>query len=363
MVEQMRTNGFPKSVLLVVLCAALALIVASMAQAQEVPDGSGLGVTDVESVGWVTGPESPNRTDELYNVDGTDLGSMFELDGTVYIAFGDTFGCCRPPEGGSGGMTWRSNVVGYSTDRDLSDGMTLDGMFPNRLGSARLLLRREPGDVTRIPTNGIAVGDRMYLHYMAVQEWQEPGHWTLNRSGWGYSDDRGETWVQPKESVWEGDTNFGQAALLRNGGYVYVFGIHGGRYGGVALARVPEADVLDMTRYSYWDGAEWVAELEAAAEIVPPAVGELSVGWNAYLGRWIMLYLSEPDHAIVMRTAPELTGAWSDKIIVVSSDDYPALYGSYLHPWATSGETIYFTMSQWVPYNVRLMRARLTKPD
>lgn len=40
-------------------------------------------VTDVEFVEWVTGPESPNETDTRYNVYGTDLGSMFELDGTV----------------------------------------------------------------------------------------------------------------------------------------------------------------------------------------------------------------------------------------------------------------------------------------
>jgi hypothetical protein len=338
-----------------VLLAALVLGVTSMTRAQETP----ITVTDVESVGWVTGSESPNRTDELYNVDGTDLGSMFEMDGMVYIAFGDTFGCCRPPEGGGGGSSWRYNVVGYSTDRDLSDGMTLDGMLPDRLGKARLVLRKSIEDFTLIPTNGIAVGERMYLHYMAVQQWGEPGHWTLNRSGWAYSDDRGETWEQPKESVWAGDTNFGQAALVKHEGYVYVFGIHGGRYGGVALARVPEADVLDMTQYTYWDDTSWSAELDAAGEIVPPAVGELSVGWNEYLGQWIMLYLSEPDHAIVMRTSPELTGEWSDKVIVVSSDDYPALYGSFLHPWGTDSEVIYFNMSQWVPYNVRLMRARL----
>ncbi len=333
----------------------LLLGVTFVAHAQETP----VSVTDVESVGWVTGPESVNRTDELYDVDGTDLGSMFEMDGTVYIAFGDTFGCCRPPEGGGGGSNWRYNVVGYSTDHDLSDGMTLDGMLPDRLGNARLVLRKQIEDFTLIPTNGIAVDERMYLHYMAVQQWGTPGRWTLNRSGWAYSDDRGETWERPDDAVWAGDTNFGQAALVRHEGYIYVFGIHGGRFGGVALARVPEADVLDMTQYTYWSGSSWVADLAAAALIVPPSAGELSVGWNEFLGRWIMLYLSEPDRAIVMRTAPELTGKWSDKVTVVSSSDFPGLYGAFLHPWASDGEVIYFNMSQWVPYNVHLMRARL----
>lgn len=331
-----------------------------MTQAQdETPDTVPVTVTDVEFVEWVTGPESPNQTDTLYDVDGTDLGSMFELDGTVYIAFGDTFGCCRPPEGGGGGSNWRYNVVGYSTDRDLSDGMTLDGMLVDRLDRARLVLRKSMEDFTLIPTYGIAIDERMYLHYMAVQQWGEPGHWTLNRSGWAYSDDRGETWEQPEDAIWAGDTNFGQAALVKDGGYLYVFGIHGGRYGGVALARVPEADVLDMSQYRYWTGEEWSAELDDAVEIVPPEVGELSVAWNEHVGRWIMLYLSEPKRGIVMRTALELSGEWSEEVMVVSSSNYPALYGSYLHPWASDGEVIYFNMSQWIPYNVRLMRARL----
>src|SRR5690606_749823 len=120
-------------------------------------------VTDVEFVEWVTGPESPNETDTRYNVYGTDLGSMFELDGTIYVAFGDTFGCCQPAGGGAGGRSWRSNVIGYSTDRDLEDGMTLDGMLPDIVGNARLVLWKAPEDVTLIPTYGIAIGERMYL--------------------------------------------------------------------------------------------------------------------------------------------------------------------------------------------------------
>ena len=147
----------------------------------------------------------------------------------------------------------------------------------------------------------------MYLHYMGVRLWGEPGHWTLSRSGWAYSDDKGETWKQPKDATWEGDTNFGQAALVNSEGNIYIFGIHGGRYGGVELARVPQADVLDMSKYSYWSGSEWTTELDSATEIVPAPVDELSVAYNNFLGRWIMLYLHEPMRAIVMRTAETVT--------------------------------------------------------
>jgi len=114
-----------------------------------------------------------------------------------------------------------------------------------------------------------------------------------------------------------------------------------------------------MGAYRYWDGAAWVEGHENAAVIASAPVGELSVAWNAYLQRWIMTYLDEVRRAIVLREAPELTGPWSKPVTVVSADDYPSLYGAYLHPWASDGEVIYFNMSQWGPYNVRLMRARL----
>ncbi len=230
-------------------------------------------------------------------------------------------------------------------------------------GKARAVLEKNRLDITVIPTNGIAIDGRMYLHYMAVRRWGTPGRWTLGRSGWGYSDDGGETWTQPPESIWMGDTNFGQAALVLRDDDLYVFGIHGGRFGGVALARVPSDQVLDMAAYTYWDGSQWSGELDSAVEIVTSPVGELSVAWNDFLERWIMTYLDEHQRAIVIREAPELTGPWSDPQILVSGDDYPSLYGAYLHPWASDGETIYFNMSQWGPYNVLLMRARLVRAD
>ncbi len=319
------------------------------------------GIADVEFVEWVTGPESPNQTDVNYGVLSTDLGSMFEMDGRIYIAFGDTFGCCRPANGGGGGGQWRYNVLAYSTDRDLEDGMTIDGMITDDNGRARIVIRKRFEDFTIIPTYGIAVDGRMYLHYMAVKEWGAPGHWTLNRSGWGYSDDGGQTWTQPAESIWDGDTNFGQVSLLEHEGFIYVFGIHGGRYSGVMLARTPRDQILDMDAYTYWNGSEWVSDLEAAVEIMSAPVGELSVSWNEFLGRWIVIYLDEPRRGLVIREAPEMTGPWSEPMMLVDSSDYPSLYGSYLHPWASDGETIYFNMSQWGPYNVLLMRARLVR--
>jgi hypothetical protein len=74
---------------------------------------------------------------------------------------------------------------------------------------------------------------------------------------------------------------------------------------------------------------------------------------------WLATHLDEHRAAIVLRSAPELTGPWREPVVLVSGRDYPGLYGGYLHPWAVDGPDIYFTLSQWNRYNVLLMRATL----
>jgi hypothetical protein len=246
--------------------------------------------------------------------------------------------------------------------------LTFDAMVTDRPGHAGELLSHGLRDATVIPTNGVAIGGRMFLHYMAIRAWGEPGSWALNRSGLAYSDDGGNTWTQDTGARWDGQSNFGQVAIVKADGKAYLFGIPGGRSGGVKLARVDQGAILDGDRYEYYAGLsggapQWRADEDAAALIVPPPVGELSVMWNPFLGRWTMTYLDEWRASLVIREAADLWGPWSPALTLVSGGAYPGLYGAYMHPWyvENGGEVFYFTMSQWGPYSVFLMRARLEK--
>ncbi len=328
---------------------------------------SPLEVSDLTLIAQLTGEESINRTLTRYGVAGTDLGHMFDMDGRLYMVFGDTFGCCisgnRGPDGAG---QWRRNAMAVIDDADPSDGLVFSGMAADEEGQAKQLIPPGRDDVTVIPTNGIALDGRMVLHVMAVRRWGAPGRWELNASGLAYSDDEGKTWTKESGVTWPGDSNFGQAAFVREGGYIYLFGIPGGRFGGVQLARVAEDSLLDMGAYRYFSGVEagearWSEEAAEAATVVEAPVGELSVMWNESLGRWTMTYLDEMKAALVIRSAHTLWGPWGEASILVSGSDYPQLYGAYMHPWLTEndGESIYFTMSLWRPYNVFLMRARL----
>lgn len=325
-------------------------------------------VSGLKRVARLTGENSINKTDSRWNVAGTDLGHMFDLDGTLYMVFGDTFGhgFVAPPGAGAA-PDWRSNVMAVITDRDPTDGLTFDRMITDDYGRAKQLLApdRYLGVVTDIPTNGIAANGRLYLHYMAVNDWNAPQGWALHHAGLAVSGDRGQSWTKLLWR-WPGDTKFGQVAFAREGETIYLMGIPGGRKGGVSVARVPEKSINSPTAYRYYagvvDGEEvWSETEEDAILVVPGPVGELSVMWNDFLKRWTMMYLHNAN--IVIREAPTLMGPWSSPITVVYAFLYPGLYAPYMHPWyvENGGETIYFTMSEWNPYGVSLMKVKLVK--
>lgn len=312
----------------------------------------------LEQIALLTGsdPLSINDTDEEYNIHGTDLGSSFLYNDQLYIVFGDTFG--------PGGSDWRSNVLAISTDDDPSDGITFDRFIEDRPGHAGELLASRKIDfeeITVIPTYGVAVGERLFLHYMSVEHWGDPGYWDLGSAGWAYSDDAGQTWTKDEEAVFPGDTNWGQVAIEEHEGHLYLFGIPGGRYGDLKLARVMPEHLLDINTYEYWDGASWAATPESAAVLVEGSIGELSVRWNSYYGRWLMMYLIDDQGLIVVRTAPELTGPWDEPRVAVRSNEYPALYAPYMFPKWNDGPEIHFLMSLFGPYNV--WQFRISLPD
>jgi hypothetical protein len=357
--------------------AALALLI-TPATAQANPGASGpaaaAGPPLAVQVAKLTGGDSINETASQYQVMATDLGAMWDNGrGQVLMAFGDTYG-----EGwdgsGSGPTTadWRCNVLARSSDTDLSDGMTFDDMVVDEPGHAKQLLdcakdpQEEHGEHTVIPNSGISVGDRQYLHYFSLSYW---GPWNTNYSGIAYSDDNGETWTK-SDVRWDNtpqwDRSFQIATFAKAGGYVYLFGTVNDRVGALNLARVPEGKVLDQDAYRYWDGRRWQRDEAAAVPVVTAPSGELSVSYNAYLGRWIMMHPDRYRSALVMREAESPAGPWSGERVIVrggSGQEYPGSYAPFIHPSSATSDSpdLYFGMTLWGPYNVFLMKTTLDR--
>jgi len=333
------------------------------------------GVTDLEEVAQLTGPDSINTTDR-FAVAGTDLGSMFNLDDRTYFVFGDTFGSRPAGMTGGGGDDWRSNVLAVSTDADPSDGITFDRFIADDADHANELIpsRKQTGlEITTIPTHGIAVGASMYLYFMSVNNWGPAGVWEANHSGVARSADGGETWEVLDGLEWEGESNFIQvspAKIANDDGTtdIYFWGIPAGRFGGAKLMKVPENEIERLSSYRYFSGidedgsATWSADIGDASVVVDDAVGELSVVWNRYLERWIMTYLSG-EGGVVMREGINPWGPWGEPISVATQTSHPGLYGPFMNPRyvENDGETIYFSLSRWDPYQVYWMKVTLVK--
>lgn len=335
------------------------------------------GVSDVREIAQLTGPDAMNDTASV-SVAGTDLGSMVNVGDRTLLLFGDTFGE-RDPEsiGGQGGF-WRSNVAAWTTDDDPSDGISFDGWIEDDIGLAAPLIEGDHdangagGEVTKIPTYGFAIGQTIYVSYMSVRFWGEPGAWDANRSALIVSRDGGESWAPVDGVEWPGDSNFVQfaTAAVHEGGedWIYFWSIPSGRFGGVQLMRVraTEDAVEDQDAYSYFAGVDgeiprWSSDLEDAETVLDGTIGELSVMWSTYLDRWIMTY-SDAGSAYI-REGVTPWGPWGQAIELVSGDEYPGLYSPYLNPRYVSddGSTIYFTLSLWGPYNVFWFSADLVR--
>jgi hypothetical protein len=327
------------------------------------------GVTDLTQIAQLTGPGAINDT-EAAAVAGTDLGSMANIGDRTYFFFGDTFGERDPASTGGQGGIWRSNVSAWTTDSDPADGITFDGWAPvDDIGWAEALVEGEhdpndgEGEVTKIPTHGFAIGDTLYISYMSVSYWGEPGAWDANYAGLAKSTDQGETWTALEAPRWPGDSNFIQVAPVHvtDGGeeYVYFWAIPSGRFGGVALMRVPatEEAVEDADAYTYFAGTDdgeprWDGDMDASELVVEGTIGELSVMWSDYLDRWIMTY-SDGGNAYI-REGITPWGPWNEPVLLAERSEYPGLYSPYMNPRyvADGGKRIYFTMSLWGPYNV-----------
>ena len=305
---------------------------------------------------------SINATSEKWQVAGTDLGITWEADDTtLLVAFGDSFR--DPTSNDPVAKDWRSNTLALSTDKNLHDGMTVNFMVEDWPGHARQFIARTPGfaadqEATVIPTAAIAIGARSYVHFMSVAKWGARGIWSTNYSALVYSDDRGESWTRAGGVRWSGDSKFAMAAFAKMDGFVYVFGTPSGRFGGVRLARVAEASLLDPAAYEYFAGDGYRKSEAAAASIVLSSVGELSVQRHKKRGTWLMTYLNQPRQAIVLRTADRPEGPWGEERVLLDTSDqaHPNLYGGYMHPWGLEEDALYLTVSKSRCYNVFLVR-------
>ena len=390
----------------------------------------------------VTGPGGLNDTPARFGVGGTDLGIMWDNgipdnpstttvnEHQVLILFGDTFGSNTPVRTG----VWRNNMLLRSSDNILSNGMYVrDGSVPiegttaDDFTGAPLVYNSELNqnifkqvianeryavgqDITIIPTSAISVpynnayGSRQYATFMDVRSWDTPGRWTTNYSGVAYlrrqrRDMACRVGEHPRirPGVLDQAVRLRQPELPAGSTRQAAGGLSGcgcglglrvrhslGARGHGLPVPVKQDQILDQTKYEYWNGTAWVANKPSAATpVLPgtttssffglikrttyPTVGEMSVQYNEYEQKYIMIYADQSNN-IVMRKADRPEGPWSAPTTLVTSSKMPGLYAPMIHPWSSTTNVpesdrqyLYWNLSTWNDYQVTMMRTDLSK--
>jgi len=337
-----------------------------------------------------------NRTRSRYGLYGTDLGVTFRHNGATYILFGDTDGI--------NGGDLIAKVVGASPEKGL------ELSFPElENGTYQPLVI--PGirqDGYEVPMEGTSADGKLYVYHTTDHRHD----FLMGRSVVAVLEDDGTTFrylydlstrhfinvsvVEVDNSLWKGlPRDSGEGLLLFGSGHY--------RKSDVSMAFQPADGIESAASICYFAGLdkggslEWSCREEEAKPLFnQPCVGELSVTFNRFLKKWIMLYNCGTDRQVItLRTADMPWGPWSDPQIVFDpqrddgfcnfihlgwetkkcdathdpgrEDDNGDPYGPYQVEELTTGDenasTIYFTLSTWNPYTVVLMKTTLRLLD
>jgi hypothetical protein len=323
-----------------------------------------------------------------YGVAGTDLGVSFEHDGKLIFLFGDTVGKNAFPYSG------KDDSFAYTLDENPDVGLNLT-FYTGSPG--KFLPPIVPGvfqSSFEVPMEGIEIGGVAYVYFTTNHtEEKTMGSSILARLN---DDTMNFTYLYTLSTdkfinVHVAVVNCSKIQGLpeTTGQGLLIWGSGEYRESDPYLAYMPLESIENRSTLEYFIGLDsenfplWSEnEFEAQPLFDDPIVGELSVAWNSYLQRWIMLY-----SGISMRSSLLPWGNWSSKQTLFNpfADDgyghfihlpghdnisdplrdsvWGGPYGPYLIDRFTTGSNgtsrIYFTLSTWNPYTTVLMQADL----
>lgn len=333
-----------------------------------------------------------------YRIEGTDLGVPFQDGDITWLLFGDTWG----PK------AELHDVIGYTSDKTPEKGLKLD-FVTDDIGVYQGIMI--PGISTtgafEVPTGGLVIDDQFYIwittdhsekvamgRSVLATASREKAMKAAFSKVYDFSTSKfiNVSPVRIKNSDWD---------LLpkQEGEGLMLFGSGTYRESQIYLAYLPLLEIKNKSAIRYFAGIKdgkplWNKSEKDAQPIFWQSnsqVGELSVTFNSFIDKWILLYNHGDPRGINLRTADTPWGPWSDTQVIFHpwddrgychfihtdwrvnkcdnlhntgrENEWGGEYGPYQFGHFATGidqsTTIYFTMSTWNPYDVVLMKARL----
>ena len=295
-----------------------------------------------------------NQAHARASIISQDGGESFTVPGGAIWAFGDTFKGTRSADGtphfAGGAISCAIAFLGakapdYPPAFDYLVSSNRDAVSP-----FAFFPDEQPTERYRIwPLGGIYANSQYYLFYSLIEVFGN-GQWDFRGVGSGLG--RSAVALGPYERLQpHGDWRFPIAPtqVIEAGGWVYLFGIQefDGKQG-VALARVRPENIEDPEAYEFYTGPgpKFSPRKETAACLVGHVPGQVSVAWNPYLQKYVMVSSSDFDHPREIRflVADAPYGPWSPPVARVEVPQYAQgkrlemAYCAYLHPELFRGD-------------------------
>jgi len=289
-----------------------------------------------------------NESQAKVSIVSQDGGEAFVVPGGAIWAFGDTFKGSRSADGTprfvGGAISCSIAFLGRNAKSYPPAFNYLVSSNGDAVSPFKFLPDEQPTERYRIwPLGGIYANGEYYLFYTLIEVFGN-GQWDFRGVGSGLG--RSKVALGPYERLQpHGDWRFPVAPtqVIKADGWLYFFSIQefNGQQG-VALARVRPEKIEDPNAYEFYTGTGPVfsARKEAAARLVGNVPGQVSVAWNPYLEKYVMVSSSDFDHPREIRflVADAPYGPWSPPIARVEVPKYrqgkrvEMVYCAYLHP-------------------------------
>ena len=310
------------------------------------------------------GTRTLNKTGEKYGIFGTDLGSSFPHKGMLYFLLGDTRRsppCGQPPRDD----LWDRIV--YTFDRNPSDETGINLQY-----EGIPVVNNICQQGSEVPVEGVSFGEYMYVFFATDSDSARYSYSTRSVVA-RYN---GSKIVQDKEKLDFGNPLYAFSKMdgrhgngkfinvsveiikndnLRNhilGDLVdigedglLIWGSGRFRASDVYLAYMPLKDIGTPTTRAekpasirYFSGYDadknrprWKKdESDAVPLFYSGCVGELSVRWNKFIKKWIMMYNSDNPRGIVLRASKQPWGQWSSPMVIFDPREDKG-FGYFMH--------------------------------
>lgn len=270
---------------------------------------------------------------------GQDGGQSIDLGDRTLLVFADTLlmptGADAAPEQRStlpqyaAGFGERSvflaNCAAVLDGADLRAGLRELSFFLDSEGfPIEILEPTEEEHAARLrfwPAHGIRTDSGVFVYYLGIETLDPRDPWGFRNVGVGLarlnpeSGSRERIRLDRDWCLWaprSDDFHFG-VQVLREGRSVYVFGsTRDGLDVTALLGRAPVDGIADPAAYEFYDPAReaWVRDIAGAGSL-GPCGSDYSVSFNAYLGKYLMVYVDAFEKELAVRLADRLEGPYS----------------------------------------------------